>query len=54
MCAEMEFSRGRGRARGEVHFAGGVVTGSIFVLVVVMVRCVCIAEGEVALRQLKD
>lgn len=41
MCAEMEFSQGRRSARGAVRFAGQVVVGSIFVLVVAGV-CVCL------------
>lgn len=36
MCAEMEFSRGRRGARGEVRIAGEVV-----------VECICFGSGEV-------
>lgn len=41
VCRNGIFSRGRGSARGEVHVAGEVAVGSIFVLAVV-VRCGCV------------
>lgn len=47
-CApKWNFSRGRRGARGEVHVAGEVVVESIFALVVEVVRCVCVVDGEV-------
>lgn len=47
-CApKWNFSRGRRGARGEVRVAGEVVVESIFALVVEVVRCVCVVDGEV-------